>query len=349
MKILYHGHLWSGSTARHRFEAFGRLPGVTAIPSDAGAELGRKPSLWSRIRWKLRWPMDVDGVNAKLLRDVQAHRPDVVFVDNSRTMARRTLREIKQICDPLLVFYSPDDIVAPHNLSWPLRWSFPDWDVFFTTKTFNVEELRTRGVRNPVLVGNAFDPQMHRPMTPEEVGEDFERYDLVFVGTVEQDRMASILKLAEAGFTVAVFGNPASRRGAAWQGLKHPKILSGPHVSGLDYTRMLHRGKVALCFLRKMNRDQITTRSIECPAMARPMLAEKTAEHDSHFIDGEEYIGFSNDAEMIEKVRRLLADPKFRARVARQGFARSISSGYSTDSRAAQMMSAIKAGLNQRQ
>lgn len=342
MKLLYHAHMWPGSTALQRCEAFARLPGVTTIASDIGSMLGDKLSLVARLRWRLRWPMDADRENAKLIAAVVAHRPDVVFIDNSRVITRSTLLHVRQLCDPTLIYYSPDDIIAPHNLSWPLRLTFPEWDIVFTTKTFNVEELRRRDVKNPILIGNAFDPAIHRPMTPKEIGEDYERFDLVFVGTTERERFRSIERLAQAGLSVAVFGNSAGRLGPNWNMAAACNIVAGPVALGTEYTRKMHFGKVALCFLRKINRDLITTRSIEIPAMARPMLAEKTPEHDLHFVDGVEYVGFEDDQDLIETARELIFDEDRRRRVGENAYARCVSSGYSVDHRAREMCEAIE-------
>lgn len=341
MKLLYHGFLWAGSTARQRFEAFGRQPGIRAIPLDIGAERLLASSLAARVRWKLRWPIDQLQENERLIAAVTAERPDVVFVDNSRVVNRSTLHMLRRICDPILVYYSPDDMIAPHNLSWPVRFTFPEWDVFFTTKAVNVAELAARGVRNPVLVGNAFDPELHRPMSRDEVGEDFERFDLVFTGTFEDDRFRSLARLAEAGFSIAIYGNRASRLGGSWGKLKSDRIRVGPPGYGLDYAGVLHHGKVALCFLRKMNRDVITTRSIEIPAMRRPMVAERTPEHDAHFAEGSEYLGFRNDTELIEACRRLLGDGSLRDSLAQAGYARCFASGYDTSHRGRTMAAAI--------
>ena len=341
MKLLYHGRLWSGSTARQRLDAFQRQAGVNAIASDVDAVPDQTLDLYARARWKLRWPIDLHNENPRLIEDVATTRPDVVFVDNSRVISCKTLRAMREICDPLLVYYSPDDAVAPHNLTWPVRMTFPEWDVVFTTKTFNISELRQRGVRNPVLIGNAFDPLSHRPMTREEVGDDFERFDLVFMGTVEGARARSILRLADAGFKIAVYGNPASRRGQTWHQLTHANIVAGPPAYGVNYARQMHHGKVALCFLRKMNRDLITTRSIEIPGMARAMIAEKTPEHDAHFVDGVEYVGFQSDDELVSAAAKLIADADLRSSMAKRGYQRCLSSSYSTDDRAREMMETI--------
>src|SRR5262249_33765291 len=111
------------------------------------------------------------------------------------------------------------------------------------------------------------------------------------------------------------------------------------------YTKGLHHAKLALCFLRKINRDRITQRTMEITASQRPMLAEKTDEHDAHFDDGTEYIGFSNDVELVDKARVLLADDARRLAIGRQGRKRCLSSGYSSHDRASEMIRVIQSRL----
>jgi spore maturation protein CgeB len=100
---------------------------------------------------------------------------------------------------------------------------------------------------------------------------------------------------------------------------------------------------VALCFLRKLNRDKVTQRSVELPAAARPMVAEKTPEHDELFVDGVEYLSFSSEDELVARVRGLLQDPTARAALAAAGRARALRSGYSSVDRAKQMLETILA------
>lgn len=339
MKLLYHAQLWAGSTALQRFEAFRETSGVTAVAHCVGAGLSARLSPVARIRWKLRWPMDVDRENKNLVKAVATEMPDVVFVDNSRVITRSTLGKLRRLCNPILVYYSPDDIIAAHNLSWPTRLTFSEWDLFFTTKTFNVPELKHRGVRNPVLIGNAFDLNIHRPMVREEVGEEYEAFDLVFMGTFENERRNTINRLAQEGFQIVVYSGNLD----AWKaGTMHPSVTMREARYALQYCAGMHSGKIALCFLRKINRDQITTRSIECTAMGRPMVAEKTDEHDKHFVDGVEYLGFVSEADLIAKVRQLLADDVKRRNLGNEARARCLGSGYSTRERAREMVRTIQ-------
>ncbi len=335
MKLLYHGALWPGSTAKQRFEAFRRVPNLTAIGVGTNIVPDGRRSLWERIRWRLRWPVDASHENVLLLKSAARELPNIVMVDSSRVIRVHTLRALRRLGVETLVYYSPDDIMAAHNLSGWLKATFPEWDCLFTTKTFNVNELKNSGVRRPVLIGNAYDATLHKPLAAADVGSEFETFDLVFIGTFEPERCESINQLSAIGQTVVVYGNGWRRKNL------HHNVVLRPPVYDSQYTTCMHHGKLALCFLRKINRDLITTRTIEIAAMGRPMLAERTVEHDAHFVEGVEYLGFSDDDELAAHAKDLLSDPARRDAMGLAARHRCIASGYSTDSRALEMIAAI--------
>ena len=339
LKVLYHGPLWVGSTSLQRLRAFQQLDDVTAVGLDTGARVGNSSNIWHRIRWKLRWPADVLEENRRLIDAARQGRPDIVIIDNSKVISRRTLRALRDKGVKRLIYYTPDDVVAKHNLSFPLKHTFPEWDIVFTTKTFNVPELQSMGVRRPVLVGKSYDPDLHLQMEQADVGDEYEKYDVVFVGTYEKERCVSINALADAGFRVVVYG---SDKGGWTREYLRPTIELRKSVFAHDYGAAWHTGKTALCFLRKINRDRITQRTMEIAAMARPMVAERTDEHDQNFVDGVEYLGFSDDVELVEQVRLLLADPDRRYAMGQAARLRCETSGYSTLDRARQMLSIIQ-------
>jgi spore maturation protein CgeB len=339
LKLVFHGPLWDGSTSLQRLRALQATDGVIAIGHDTAERMGEGANLYRRVRWRLGWPTDDCCANDRLIAIVTAERPEVVIIEGSKVIRRSTLRELRRLGVRKLVYYTPDDVMNRANLKWPLRWSFPDWDVFFTTKTFNVPELKAHGVRNPYLIGKAYDPSLHRPMTREEIGEDYERFDLVFAGACERERMTSLNALCEAGFSVVVYGGELGN----WNKKDlHPSMLCRAAAFGEAYTKAMHHGKLALCFLRKINRDKITQRSMEITAMGRPMLAEKTDEHDAHFLDGVEYAGFKTDNELAALSAEYLRNNLARVELGNRARQRCLSSGYSTLDRAREMIAVMR-------
>lgn len=337
--LLYFGPQWEGSTSQQRLRAFSSLNKLRTLGLDNGAKVIKPSNLWRRVRWRLGLPVDVNEENRRLIEAVDANRPDFVLVDNSKVIIKSTLSRLRQLGTKRLVYYSPDDIVARHNLSWTLRRTLPLWDIVFTTKTFNVPELRAIGVKSPTLVGKAYDKDLHNPMSVSRVGEEYEKFDVVFIGTFEAERCNSINALAEAGFSIIVFGADLGN----WFGQRlHPTVVLRPSVFGAEYVRAWHMGKVALCFLRKINRDRITQRTMEIAAIGRPMVAERTDEHDAHFAEGTEYLGFTFDQQLVDAVGWLLHDEAFRRSLANAARMRCLGSGYSSVDRAREMAAAIQ-------
>jgi spore maturation protein CgeB len=346
VKLIFHGHFATGGTVVQRENALLRRGDVQVIRSPI---VDHAPPLLARVRHRaarlLGRPSDLFGENRRLLDLVQTQRPDAVLIYNSRSLLPGTIETVKRL-GAVIGYFDTDDAVAHHNLTPEVVAAFPLWDVFFTQKTFNLVDLPPRGVRKVVLSTNIFDPELHRPMSPEEVGPEFERYDLVFVGTFEKDRAESLLVLAEAGFSILVHGAAAGRLSGGWARLEKAGITVRPAALGRDYARAIHRGKVALGFLRKLHRDQVTHRSIELTAMGRAMLAEKTPDHDAHFVDGIEYVGFTDEADMIAKAWMLLDDAGMRKSIGLAARARCLASDYDVDAAMAGIVREIRAISN---
>jgi spore maturation protein CgeB len=213
----------------------------------------------------------------------------------------------------------------PRNQSKRYLASVSLYDLHVTTKSYNVAELKQLGARDVLFVPNGYDPHTHRPvpLTPEE--KVFWGAEVGFVGGFERARYQMMLALAESGVQVTV-------RGPGWEPYvgRHPNLIIKPGwVLGDDYAKAICATKINLCFLRKANRDLHTTRSIEIPACGGFMLAERTNEHLSLFEEGKEAEFFSDEEELIAKVRYYLTHEHERQRIAAAGRGRCLRSGYS--------------------
>lgn len=96
-----------------------------------------------------------------------------------------------------------------------------------------------------------------------------------------------------------------------------------------NYVKALQSFKISLCFLRKMNFDQQTTRSVEIPACGGFLMAERTSEHLSLFEENKEAVYFSSNKELLEKCKFYLKNDPERKQIIENGHKRCIQSGYS--------------------
>jgi len=288
-----------------------------------------------RLAHRVRPHPDVYLANWRLLRRAKRRRFDVVWIDKGLAIRGETLDELRRrLPGARLVAYSPDDMLNPTNQSPRYLASVDRYDLHVTTKSYNVSELGELGARDVLFIDCAYDPATHRAidLSPEEQ----RRFGagVGFVGYFESDRAEWMYRLAESGIPVTV-------RGRNWRrfGKSHPNFTSTDTFIGeSEYPRIINATKINLGFLRKVNRDLQTTRSIEIPACRAFMLAERTAEHVRLFREGEEAEFFDSFEELRDKCRRYLADDEARRRIAEAGYRRCVEAGYSNEERLARVL-----------
>lgn len=339
LRIIYVGALWEGSTALQRMRSLADI-GAIIIPVDTHTDAVRRREkmFFERVLRKLLGPRDLAGANEAIVQAAERNSVDVLWIDKGLTIHPETLqavRERRPYCR--IVGYSPDDMMNPNNQSRRFLEGLPLHDVYFTTKSYGVKELKGLGCRRAYFVGNAYDPYTHRPL----LLTDEQRASLGglvgFIGQWEPERSESICRLAESGVQIRVWGGDWEHCACRAPSLK----LENRPLWGQDYARALCAFDINLCFLRKCNRDLQTTRSMEIPACGAFMLAERTDEHLALFEEGKEAEFFANDAELLEKTRYYLAHPAERLAIAEAGRQRCLRSGYSNHDRMRQMLSLV--------
>jgi spore maturation protein CgeB len=144
-----------------------------------------------------------------------------------------------------------------------------------------------------------------------------------------------MLYLAERGIKVTVYGNGWS----SWISKNPNLIVKNKPIYAEEYVKAINSTKINLCFLRKINRDDVTSRSVEIPACGGFMLGERTLRHLEYFEEGKEAEFFGSDKEMLEKVRFYLENADKREKIARAGRERCANSGYSMRTQLEQMLS----------
>ena len=337
VSILYVGTASGTCLGRARaLEALGHR--IRFIPS--GIPRTRIAHAIHRIGHRLDRPPDLFGANRAILRAAASEPFDLLWVDRGREIRPATLSRLRRTAPGLrMVSYSPDDMLSRHNTSVAYRACIPLYDFHVTTKSYNVDELRALGARDVYFVQKSYDPEVHRPI--ELTAADRERYgcDVGFVGYFEDDRARMMLRLAESGIPVTVHGPRWSSLARA-----HPNlIIRGGYLDGDAYATAICATRINLGFLRKSARDLHTQRSVEIPACASFMLAERTDEHRSLFAEGREAEYFTGFEELLEKCRYYLDHETERAAIAAAGRQRCLAGRYDNAARLSAVLEHVRA------
>lgn len=266
-------------------------------------------------------------VNKKVLRQIEQNHYDLIWIDKGVQLSPRTLRRIKEIQKgAIIVGYSPDNMVVRHNQSPYFINSIKYYDYYVTTKSYTVDDLYKMGVPHVLFVNNAFESTFHHPYVLDEVEKKRLGGKIGFIGAWEKERFEYILYLAEHGVSVRVWG------GGRW--LKYQNMNPNLQIEpcGLfteDYNKALSAFDISLCFLRKINFDLQTTRTMEIPACGSMLMAERTKEHLQLFEEDKEAVFFSSKQELLEKCQYYLNHPKLIKNISNAGLMRCKTSGYS--------------------
>lgn len=270
--------------------------------------------------------IDWHSYNKKIITQVCSNSYDVIWIDKGLLIKSSTLKFIKdKFPEMLIIGYSPDEMTQRHNQSANFLASLKYYDAYITTKSYAIQDLKKLGAKKVYFVNNAFEPTFHFPRKITELDIKSLGGDVGFIGTWEQERANSIIFLAEKGLNIRVWG------GGKWLNYRDKYknlIIEDKGLFSEDYSKALVAFKINLCFLRKMNFDQQTTRSIEIPASGGFMLAERTTEHLNLFEENKEAVFFSSDQELYEHCVYYLKNESERLRILQSGYLKCLNSGY---------------------
>ena len=319
-KVLYISHYNEGSTSRMRGEYLRQILGGSdfkVINTDVPME--KTGRLSKSLGWRYKIGPFISNINNYIVDSLQGDfNYDLVWIDKGVFIKPSVIAELKKNSG-ILVHFTPDPAFAYHRSKLFFE-ALPLYDVCITTKSFEVDNYQSYGVRT-ILCTQGYDPALHKPYHKFE-----EKSGIVFIGHVEEERAEMVARIVEADLPITVAGNHWDKFCKKYPN-KSNLVYGGVAIYGVDYARELSKAKMGLGFLSKWIPELHTTRTFEIPACGTALLTERNQEIGSIFRD-EEVIYFSDSFNLVQKVKYFLAHPAELRELTGKGHARVQEGGF---------------------
>ncbi|WP_392534632.1 glycosyltransferase [Nostoc sp. C117] len=276
--------------------------------ADAGSKLLKK------INWHLRgkYPNQLAKFSQNIVKECCIFTPDLFVSTGIAPVNQKALVEMKKMGIKRINFLTDDPWNRYHYAPWFLH-ALPHYDIVFSPRRANIDDILQAGCPNVEYLPFGYDSDLFYPeeFINKEAPLDY-TCDVMFAGGADRDRVAYISALIQSGICVNLYGGYWNR---------YPETKA--HTSGIadiPTLRLAIAGaKIALCLVRRANRDGNCMRTFEVPAVGACMLTEDTQEHREIFgEEGQTVLYFQTIPEMLKKVRWLLNHEAERQRLAHQ-------------------------------
>jgi hypothetical protein len=286
--------------------------GWTVEAGDA-TEAYTAPRWRQRVHWWLRGrrPARLREFSAAVVDRARRRRPDLLLSTGLAPLDAAALTDLAALGIPRLNFLTDD----PWSTWGHARWfvdTLPLYDHVYTPRHANMRDLANAGATASYLPF-AYAPAVHFPH-PAGTEETAAAGDIVFAGGADRDRIGVMAQLIDAGFRLSLYGG-------YWDRDARTRPFARGFADAAQLRRAVAAAPIALCLVRRANRDGHCMRSFEVPAMRGCVLAERTSDHETLY--GPEAARFFGDhRELVANARTLLADAPLRAHLSRRAHER---------------------------
>lgn len=320
--MVFPGNFWMGATESGLAAGFRYLGwAVQEVDRrDAGIQPGG--SLPLRIASRLTWRTTEKARRAALLEACRALKPDLFLTVKGIGVTAELLRQIKETGARTVMYY-PD--VAFDHLAVSED-SFTEYDLFVTTKTFQLSHLEAKLGKDRVAYVPHGYCSIHSPVF-HGIEEMSYRADLLYSGShsaYKQKWLEETLALMPQQSIDIV--------GSRWQASASTGPLSRSRIigsrTGVAYAEAIQAARIniAIHFGPTASgwEDLVSTRTFEIPACRGFMLHIDSQEIREFFTPGEEIDVFSTPEELADKIKFYLARPDLRATMIERAYARAV-------------------------
>jgi spore maturation protein CgeB len=306
------------------------------------------PGPLGRIEQRYLLGPGIARANRALLRQVSQCQPDVVLLYATTPIWPKTVQFLAH--HTWVSGYHNDNPFGLFGKKAYFRFwkgSLPYFHSHHVFRPVNVEDYQRAGVKRVKLLLPFYIPWLH--VRPELLPEERQELgaDVVFVGHSENDgRIQYVQALLEAGINLRVRGDAGEWKRylpiSAWKQLQPVRP-----AEGVEYRKVIAASKIALSFFSTGNRDSVTFRVFELPAMGSFMLCQRSELAMEIFCPEHEAVFFSSTEELIDKCQFYLQNDQLREQIAMRGQERCLAGGYDLHSRMRQWVADIRTWMSE--
>ena len=310
-------------TSRQRAKALERL-GLRVTRFDPWDWLGRNNFI-RHIHLKTGYSLAGPLVDRRLFAEVAASRPDVIWVNQGELLGRGALTLLRSLGVPIVNYANDNPFSSEcYRRFTQYRCALDLYDLVVVVFAEAVPLAQACGARRVIRRHISADESAHL-----EQGELPRRkvYEVTFIGTWHPDgRGALIAEIIRKGVPLALWGDRWDHD-PQWATIRN--AWRGPGIyDEQKYAAVLGESRICLGLVNHVAGNQHTDRSTEIPAVGSLLCAERTAEHEAMYNDGEEAVFWTTPEECARLCADLLHDEPKRAAIAAAGRRRAIQNGY---------------------
>lgn len=314
MRIAYIGPGWG--TSLQRAKALQRL-GHQVVTIDPWSWLNRPRGLGRALYHAGYAGVDLI-VYRPLFREVQAARPDLIWINNGEFLGPGLIRRMRELKSPI-INYANDNPFSPENRKRFARYraALPFYDLMVVVFADAVEAARKAGARHVIREYICADEVAHKPCVLSADIRNRYASEVAFVGTwMKKQRAPFMVELIRRGVPLSIWGD-------RWHKAREWPIIEpywrGPGVYDDEgYAAILQSAKICLGLVNKSSGNLHTGRSVQIPALGGLLCAERTSEHLELYREGEEAVFWEDAAECAALCKELLTDETRRREIARR-------------------------------
>ena len=276
----------------------------------------KKISLY--IFWNVSPKLFETLINKYFISKIKKKSYDLVYVREGEYIGLKLILLIKNYTKKIIFYCADNPFVNRDNRKWDLMLpAIKHYDLIVFQQFSRRIQAKKYNLKNILTVYPSYTKKFHCPQKIRLKEKKKLQNDIIFIGTWFPERGIFFRKLYAKGLKFKIYGTRWNKD-KLYSSLKSRIVLG--HVDHPLYSKLVYCSKIVIGLVSKGNKDDITDRTIEVPAIGSLLCAIGTKTHKKLFIENKEAIFFKNADECFQKCKKLLRNEKLIKKISLNGY-----------------------------